>query len=286
MANKIRLFINKIKLVFKAIIKYARDGGYTQVNISQINYGELLKGKRILITGGSAGIGLSIAEKCISEGATVLITGRDENKLQEATNKINSPFLKYLIWDISDINLIKEKLAETKILLGGDIDILINNAGFLSPVVFPNVTEEMWDKVYSTNSKGLFFLTQKVCDSWIKNKQVNKKVINISSAGGFVGATYPYRMTKWDIVGLTQSLGRMLAPHGIIVNGIAPGRIATDMQGCHNPHENSYDHVSFAQRYGLPEEIAELAVFLMTDAGNFIIGETIRCDGGGYKNNS
>lgn len=270
----------------KAIKKYIRDGGYCQVKISQINYGELLMGKRILITGGSSGIGLCIAKKCLSEGASVLITGRNEDKLGEVHKQVNSPYLKYLVWDIGNINIIDDRIAETKKLLGGDIDVLVNNAGILSPVMFPNVTEKIWDKVYSINSKGLFFLTQFLCDSWMKNRKNLKKVINISSAGGFVGATYPYRMTKWDIVGLTQGLGRMLAPHGIIVNGIAPGRIATTMQTCIDPHDNIYDAQSFIQRYGLPEEVAELAIYLMSDASNFIVGQTIICDGGGYKANS
>lgn len=278
--------IKKLFLISKAIKKYVRDGGYTQVNISQINYGRILNGKKILITGGSSGIGLAIAKKCLLEGATVLITGRNESKLQYVVDSINSKFLKYLVWDISQIDLFEKKISETKRLLGGGIDILVNNAGILSPVTFPNVTEEMWDTVYSTNSKGLFFLTQGICNIWLTNKQVNKQVINISSAGGFVGATYPYRMTKWDIVGLTQGLGRKLAAHGIIVNGVAPGRIATEMQACSDPLENVYDPASFVQRYGLPEEVAELVIFLMSNASNFIVGQTIICDGGGYKRNS
>lgn len=93
-------------------------------------------------------------------------------------------------------------------------------------------------------------------------------------------------MTKWDINGLTLGLGRRLASKGIIVNGIAPGRIATDMQSCSNPADNVFDPQSFMERYGLPEEVSELALFLMSDASNFITGQTILCDGGGYKTNT
>lgn len=277
------LFISKrIHLMIKSLRKIFRYGGYSTYNIASINFGEVLKGKRILITGGSAGIGLSIAKKCLQEGATVVITGRTESKLQQAMREMNNARLKTLVWDVSDILKIDENIVKTEILLEGEIDILVNNAGVLNGIQFPNVSEEIWDKIYATNSKGLFFLTQSFCDQWmrIKNSQL-KKVINISSQGGFVGATYPYRMTKWDIAGLTQGLGLKLAPYGIIVNGIAPGIIATNMQaGCLKQKENVFYPHNPLERFGLPEEIAELAVFLMSDASNFIVGQTIVCDGG------
>ncbi|CAG9297719.1 SDR family NAD(P)-dependent oxidoreductase [Celerinatantimonas diazotrophica] len=275
-----RLYITIYNL-FK-VIKY---GGYSTVNISQINYGGLLKGKKILITGGSSGIGFSIAQKCISEGAQVIITGRNEESLRTASNKINSPLLKYINWDVSDISKVESRLATCKELLNGkDIDILINNAGVVNGVTYPNVTEDIWNEIYSINLKGLFFLTQNLCHYWEKNNDKNniKKVINISSQGGFVGALYPYRMTKWDIVGLTQGLGMKLAPKGIIINGIAPGITATSAVNTqfYSGDKNTYCPNNPLKRVALPEEIAELAVFLMNDATNFIVGHTIVCDGG------
>ena len=96
-----------------------------------------------------------------------------------------------------------------------------------------------------------------------------------------MGATFPYRMTKWDIAGLTQGLGLKLAPQGIIVNGIAPGLTATPaMPALLDQRENVYCSQNPVQRISLPAEIAELAVFLMSDAANFIVGQTIVCDGG------
>jgi len=252
------------------------------INISTINYGEILKDKRILITGGSTGIGFSIAKKCIQEGALVVITGRNENKLSQAKEEINSQLLKTLVWDITKVSYIEDGIAKAIELLEGEIDVLVNNAGVNSGVQFPDVTEEMWDEMYATNSKGLFFLTQSLCNQWMKEeKNKFKKVINISSQGGFVGATYPYRMTKWDVAGLTQGLGIKLAPFGIIVNGIAPGIVATNMQpNCKDQKENVYYPRNPLERFALPEEIAELAIFLISDASNFIVGQTIVCDGG------
>lgn len=272
----------KLSLVFKSIKEIYSYGGYTTTNISYINHGDILKDKKILITGGSTGIGFNIAKKCIQEGATVVITGRNEGKLKQAKEEINSPLVQTLVWDISQINKIEESIVCAQELLGGDIDILVNNAGIVNGVLFPNVTEEIWDKVYAINSKGLFFLTQSLSDKWIKETRIcPKKIINISSQGGFVGATYPYRMTKWDIAGLTQGLGIKLAPHGIIVNGIAPGIVSTNMQpNCQGQKENLFCPQNPLKRFALPEEIAELAIYLMSDASNFIVGQTIVCDGG------
>lgn len=281
-ARNILNIIKRIPLIVKSLRKIYRYGGYSTVNIANVNHGEILKGKKILITGGSTGIGFSIAKKCLQEGAVVVITGRNEDKLKQAMEEVNNPSLSIVTWDVSQLSQNEESIIKTEELLGGDIDILVNNAGVILWNNFPNVTEETWDKTYATNSKGLFFLTQYLCGKWMKENKIQlKKIINISSQGGFVGATYPYRMTKWDIAGLTQGLGIKLAPFGIIVNGIAPGIIATNMQpGCLNQKENVYCSDNPLERFALPEEIAELAIFLMSDAGNFIVGQTIVCDGG------
>ncbi len=267
---------------FKLLRKFYKYGGYTTVNFTQVKLGQTLKNKNILITGGSTGIGFSIAKRFIEEGANVVITGRDEVKLKNAYQEINSSRLNTLIWDISQIDKIDYYIKEAENLLEGDIDVLINNAGIVNGTDFPEVTEEIWDKVYATNSKGLFFLTQSLGGKWMQNTKIQKKkILNISSQGGFVGATYPYRMTKWDVAGLTQGLGIKLAPYGIIVNGIAPGIVATKMQPkLLAQGRNVFITNNPLQRYALPEEIAELALFLISDACNFIVGQTIVCDGG------
>lgn len=277
MKKLVNQFIKFIQTL-KYIGKIWRDGGITQVHIGQINYGGILKGKRILITGGSAGIGLAIAKKCLNEGAEVLITGRNSDKLESAKKELNTPLLYTLQWDISDVSIIEKRLEDALGLLKGPLDVLVNNAGVLIlNEGFPSISEKTWDITYSTNSKGLFFLSQNVVKLW-RNNSFKGKIINISSTGGFLAANHPYRMTKWDVVGFTEWLGIALSPYGIIVNGIAPGRIATDMLNASS--ENVYDTRQPVCRFGLPEEVAELAVFLMSDAANYIVGQTIICDGG------
>lgn len=276
--------IYRLFLIFRSIKKIYKHGGYTIVNVAQIHYGGILKGKNVLVTGGGSGIGLAIAKKCLQEGAKVVITGRNSSKLAKAKADLDSLFLETMVWDVSELSHIDKNLERAKAILGGDIDILVNNAGVVNYLQFLDVTEEAWDSTYAINSKGLFFLTQALCDKWIKaGNGTLKKILNISSQGAFVGATYPYRMTKWDVAGLTQGLGIKLAPHNIIVNGIAPGLVQVDRQFyLQGRKDNVYMAPDYnpVERHALPEEIAELAIFLMSDASNFIVGQTIVCDGG------
>lgn len=275
-------FTRKLPLTIKSLFSLLRNGGFSKFHIAYTNPNERLKGKKVLITGGGRGIGLAIAKKFLSEGATVLITGRNESNLVDTKNLLKNYPLNYIAWDLSDTSKIKLNLAIATDLLGGDIDILVNNAGVIGSTKFGEISESDWNEVYTTNSKAVFFLTQELCNFWNKSKNhKTRKIINISSQGGYVGAIYPYRMTKWDIAGLTQGLGVALAAEKIIVNGIAPGIVATRMQPNYDRLDgNNYCHQNPLKRYALPEEIAELALFLASDASNFIVGQTIVCDGG------
>jgi 3-oxoacyl-[acyl-carrier protein] reductase len=283
MVSKIISLLSRLVRTAKAVRQCWKAGGVTQVNIAQINYGGILKGKRVLITGGSAGIGLAIAKKCLSEGAVVVITGRNEARLKAVEAELNNPLLKPLVWDAGIISQRDEKLDEALRLAGGGLDVLVNNAGILGGSrQFLDLTEDIWDQISSVNEKGLVFLTQCVVQKWLKCRQ-GGKIINMSSMRGTLGVQDgPYGMSKWALNGLTHGLGLKLAPHGIIMNGIAPGIMATDSIAIKNMDvkENAYLNGVPVSRIGLPEEIAELAVFLMSDAANYIVGQTIICDGG------
>ncbi|MBB1279847.1 SDR family NAD(P)-dependent oxidoreductase [Pseudoalteromonas sp. SR41-1] len=274
----LRKAIKNISRFFCVFIDYYKYGGVTYAQISQINYGNTLAGRRVLITGGSSGIGFAIAQKAISEGAKVVITGRNMGKLEAAKLKISNDLLSIIQWDVSEISLIHSKLKDVSKLLGGKPNVLVNNAGILLDQNFFTTTEDIWDKTYQVNSKSIYFLSQAIANDLIKCREKGK-IINISSTSGFYGTAIPYGMTKWDVAGLTEGLGKKLAPHGIIVNGIAPGRTATSMLN-KDSNDNIYDSLTSAKRYVMPEEIAELAIFLMSGSTNFIVGQTIVCDGG------
>lgn len=277
--------ISKLKRLKKAIGIFKivfRDGGIQNITISELTVGELLKGKNIVITGGGSGIGFAIAKAALKQSANVIIAGRNFDKLFEAKKSLSTDHVFCLEWDISNISTAEQKILECEKILGAPIDILINNAGIQPQKFFPDVDEKEWNNVYATNSKGTFFVCEAICKRWIKEPAGGyRKIINLSSQGGFVGATYPYRMSKWDIRGLTEGLGFQMADYGILVNGIAPGVVKTKMQEFSMKQgSNVYCNQNPLSRVALPEEIAELAVFMMSDSCNFMTGQTILVDGG------
>ncbi len=272
--------LRRLKIAISGGIEIFKAGGLVRADIKYAQYDNILCGKVVLITGGSSGIGLAIAKKCTTSGATVIITGRNEVKLKEAVATERNMY--YMVWDIQDIDNIPNKLFECRELVGKGVDVLVNNAGIPPTKFFGNIDNCEWEKIYNTNLKGTYFLTQEIVKQW-KDTGFSgyKKIINISSQGGYVGATYPYRMVKWDIRGLTEGLGKILISDNVIVNGIAPGVVKTSMQEFSlKQGDNLYTNQNPIQRVCLPEEIAELAVFLIADTSNFIIGQTIVCDGG------
>ncbi len=276
----------RLKRLIKTFIEVYRFGGIREINISYLSPDKQLDGKVVLVTGGGSGIGKAIAKACLRHGAKVIISGRNKSKLQAVVDEC-------LMESLSDIKLIRADISNVKSicdiinvspnLFGKEIDVVVNNAGLPPNEFFPEVSEKEWEQIYDTNSKGTFFMCQEFCKYWMSLPAKNKcrKIINISSQGGFVGATYPYRMSKWDIAGLTAGLGKVMARHNILVNGIAPGLVSTEMQQKFQKQaDNIFCNQNPMQRFALPEEIAELAVFLISDRSNFITGQTILCDGG------
>lgn len=274
-------FIKKILRAIWLAKKFYKCGGCTYANIAYPQYGQILRDKRICVTGGSSGIGLAIAKKFAQCGAKVLLIGRNEDRLKAAISEVGNGAL-YISWDVCDIQRCPEVLTQIEKKLGGCLDLLVNNAGVAPSKFWGDVDEDEWNRIYNINLKGMFFLTQNLVENWKKTASVGyRKILNISSQGGFVGATYPYRMAKWDVRGFTEGLGKTLISDGIIVNGIAPGVVKTSMQKfALTQGDNLYTDQNPAQRICLPEEIAELALYLASDASNFIVGQTIVCDGG------
>lgn len=180
-------------------------------------------------------------------------------------------------WDISDTSIIEKKYSEVLEKIG-TLDILINNAGIYTNQRFFDSDEKTFDNVYSTNIKGLYFLTQYFSNDLLKNKKQGK-IINIVSNRSIQGAVGSYGLSKWGLLGLTRGLGKELINKGIIVNGISPGVTATGINNI-NPFDNAYCSSSGDFRVGICEEMAEIALFLCSNAANHIVGQVIVCDGG------
>lgn len=241
----------------------------------------LLEGKRAIITGGGSGIGFAIAMKYYEEGAQVLITGRNKEKLIAACEKIG-PLSEYMVWDVREFDSCREKIEKAAIALKGSIDILVNNAGVLTQNDFVwnylDLTPDEWDYVMDINCKGMFFMCQNMAKHMLKNN-VKGHIVNITSEMGFRPACVTYGISKWGTVGMTKGLGMMLASRNIVVNGIAPGATTTEMMRW-KKGDSEYRESHANKRFGFPEEIAELAAFLGSSKADNIVGEIILSDGG------
>lgn len=273
-----------IKKYLKRVARYLLKGlpvNHITTEIVSIDPNDLLKGKKALITGGSSGIGYAIANAFLKSGASVVITGRTEEKLIDCVNKliISIPSAKdkisYIVMDNRNVKSFKS-IFDNNIFLQ-DIDILVNNAGVLGGDISV-ATEENYDKVLDTNLKGTFFLSKLVAQN-MKDKGIKGNILNIASSSSLRPATSAYTLSKWGIRGLTLGLAKSLAPYGITVNGLAPGPTATPMLIKGKITEITHDSLPVG-RYAMPEEIANMAVVLTSEMGRMIVGDIVYMTGG------
>lgn len=269
--------MRKVLRKLYAFIKWIKwDGNISVASVNNITFSDSLKEKRVVVTGGSDGIGLAIAKTMLESGAEVLITGRNKEKLQLRKEELSNPRLHILQWDVSVISSIESKLNECIRILGR-IDVFVNNAGFLERF---RKDEEYFDKVMTTNLKSVHYICQYLIEYYLATANHSyRKIINISSMNAFQGAAHPYYYSKRAMNSITEGLGRKYASEKIIVNGIAPGICASSIN-YQDVSDNAYYAGNSIKRVVLPEEIASIACFLATDAANGIVGQTIICDGG------
>ncbi len=183
-----------------------------------------INNSKVLITGGSSGIGKETARKFIAQGATVVITGRDYQKLQEVATELGAiPFL----FDISDLKSIPEKAKEAIGLLGGKVDVLINNAGIGVFPLLGEITEQHLLDVYNTNVFGLILLTQEIVP--VFKRQHYGNIINIGSTASLKGFARGsvYATSKFAVRGLTQSWQAELRKDNIRVSLVNPSEVTT-----------------------------------------------------------
>ena len=266
----------------KKIIKdLFRKKNVVNANIVTMASNHLLKDRCALITGGTSGIGFSIAKAFLNAGAFVIITGRSDVRIKAALAKLPKGKAFGFVLDNTKVNLFEEKLTEMRNILNsngiGSIDILVNNAG-INGLGMPYATEKEYDKILETNLKGTFFLSQIFGKYFIKNN-IRGNILNISSASSIRPVDSAYSLTKWGIRGLTLGLAKALGRNGITVNGIAPGPTATPMMFAEENPNLFLDRIPLG-RYILPEEIANMAVFLVSEMGRSIMGELIFMTGG------
>lgn len=245
-----------------------------------------LKGKVALITGGSTGIGRASAEVLAKRGAKVVINYlRSVESAQEAKTTIEKNggeciLVQADVTQKADV----EKLVQAGLDAFGQIDILVNNAGAaLKRSAFLDIDEALWDATFALNVKSILLVSQAVLKHMVPKK--NGKIINISSVAarlGGPGESIHYASAKGAVSTMTVGMAREFAPHGILVNGIAPGLILTPFQEKYSTSERIDRIIASTpvQRAGTAEEVAELVAYLSSDAANFISGEIITISGG------
>ncbi len=267
----------KFLYVLRQISSALREKRITPI-ITPVSNDNMLAGKNAIIVGGSGGIGYSIANRLSQSGCNVVITGRNKDKVEKVAEKIGHN-VSSVVLDISDFNNLKSCLVEiTEGLPNSRVDILVNAAGVSSSVDFFDVTEDEWDKIMNANIKGMFFVSQAISEYMIKRKQTGH-ILNVSSAASIRPAWRPYQISKWAVNGFTKGLADTLLPYGIIVNGIAPGPVATPMLG-KKEGDSLYNPSNPSGRFASPEEIANLALFLVSEMGDLVVGETYVISGG------
>lgn len=271
----------RIKQLLKRILDH-RPINYVHVKVQSLATNELLKGRCALVTGGTSGIGFSMAKAFLNSGASVIITGRSQERINKALLSLgkDKPVFGFEL-DNTNVNSFESVFLRMQKTVSQNgvkgIDILVNNAG-VNFKGMPNADEEEYDKVMDTNLKGAFFLSQ-IFGKYLVSNGIKGNILNISSASSLRPADSAYILSKWGLRGLTLGLAKALGKDGITVNGIAPGPTATPMMIKEENPNMSLERIPLG-RYIMPEEIANMAVFLVSDMGRSIMGDIVYMTGG------
>jgi 3-oxoacyl-[acyl-carrier protein] reductase len=244
-----------------------------------------LSGKVALVTGSARGIGKTIVERFAAEGAVVVLSDvTNEAAAAETLAAIADGGGEGMVemFDVGDAAqvdaAVQHILAEQ-----GRIDILVNNAGITRDNLLMRLSEEDFDAVLRTNLKGTFLLTKAVSRPMMKQR--SGRIVNLSSVVGQMGnaGQSNYSAAKAGIIGFTKSMARELASRGVTVNAIAPGFIMTAMTAAlpENVRQGFLDQIPMG-KFGTPEDVAELAVYLASDGASYVTGQVIGINGGLY----
>jgi 2-deoxy-D-gluconate 3-dehydrogenase len=253
-----------------------------------------LKGRVALVTGGSRGIGKMIAGGFLAQGAAkVCITARKAGPCEATAKELTSLYDGECIALPIDISTVEgcEKLAAEFIKREPKLDILVNNAGAAWGAEFDEFPESGWDKVMDLNVKSVFFLTKAMAKPLraAASHERPAKVINIASVFGLYvdpGETYSYAASKAAVIHLTRQMATKLVKDNINVTAIAPGAFQSDMNRAARDDADAVASRIPAKRIGRDEDMAGLAIYLASRAGDYVIGNTIAIDGGAVYANA
>jgi NAD(P)-dependent dehydrogenase (short-subunit alcohol dehydrogenase family) len=240
-----------------------------------------LSGKTAVITGGNSGIGYATAERFIQDGATVIISGRNAGRVQEAADKLGATGL---VADVGSVSAIEDLATQLKSKVG-TIDVLFVNAGVFEPAPVGHVSEEMFDRQMGINFKGAVFTVEKLLPL------INQggSIINLSSINAHTGMsnTAIYAASKAAMNSYTRTAAQELAKRGIRVNSVNPGPIETPIFGKTGMPQEQLDGFAGAIQSGVPmgrfgkaAEVAAVVAFLASDEAAYVTGSEYTVDGG------
>ena len=240
-----------------------------------------LNNRVAIVTGGAQGFGLAITKRFIESGAKVIIWDIDENETKKAIDNVNSENLSYQIVDVSNINLINEKLNQVE-KSHGKIDIFINNAGITGiNTTVVNYPVDEWNKVINLNLNAVFYCCKAVVPFMIKNNY--GRIVNIASIAGKEGNpnASAYSTSKAGVIGLTKSLGKELAQNNIAVNCVTPAAAKTRIFD-----QMTDEHINYMlskiprNKFAKVDELASLVTWLSSEENSFSTAAVFDLSGG------
>ncbi|HYE16560.1 MAG TPA: SDR family NAD(P)-dependent oxidoreductase [Pyrinomonadaceae bacterium] len=255
-----------------------------------------LGGRTAFVTGGGRGIGRAVALLFAREGARVVVAARTEGEVARVAEEIRSergPGAAHaVVCDVSDARSVAGAFAEARSRLGGEVGVLVNNAGVAESAKLHDTTDELWQRHLGVNLSGTFYCMREALPAMIARGW--GRVINVASVAGKTGAPYiaAYAASKHGVIGLTRSAALEVAARGVTVNAVCPGYVDTDMTA--HAVENiqartgrtaeealeAIRRMSPQNRLVTPEEVAALALLLASEEGRGITGQAINVDGG------
>lgn len=243
-----------------------------------------LSGRIALVTGGNKGLGRAMARGLAAAGADLFLASRNEGELREVAEAIRADTGRRCEYGVTDVSVRSDvqTLGRTATERMGKIDILINNAGMNWPQPIDQITDEAWDRVLEVNLTSVMALTRELTPQ-MKERRWGR-VIHISSIMGVVSKERrnAYSATKTALIGLARASALDLGPFGVTVNCIAPGPFKTDMpmSVLNDAEKQAFADRTALGRWGDPDELVGPAVFLASDAGSYVTGQTLLVDGG------
>lgn len=238
-----------------------------------------LTGKVALVTGGSRGIGLSIARCLAANGARVAICGRDPGRAEQAAGTLPGGARGYAC-DVGEVAQ-AEGLVQAVERDFERIDVLVNNAGFTKDNLLFRISEGDWDSVLDTNLKGTFLLTKLAARGMIKRRW--GRVVNITSIVGIAGnkGQANYAASKAGLIGFTRAVAKELAARNVLVNAVAPGYVDTELTRAISEEARQALQAAIPlARLGTGEDVANAVLFLASDLASYITGQVLVVDGG------